>query len=87
MNKSSSLSKARNYREIGEFWDTHDLAEHWDNTKPVTFEVAIESEQTYCAIDKELSRKLLAAARRRGVSTHVLINLWLQEKLSKKTAA
>ena len=87
MNKSSSLSKASSYREIGEFWDTHDLGEHWNNTKPVAFEVAIESEQTFCAIDKELSRKLLAVARRRGVSTHTLINLWLQEKLIKKTAA
>ncbi len=43
----SSISRARCYREIGEFWDTHDLAEYWDQTQLVDFEVEIEDETTY----------------------------------------
>lgn len=35
----SSLSNASSYAEIGEYWDSHDLAEHWDQTHEVAFEV------------------------------------------------
>jgi len=67
--------------EIGEYWDTHDLTEHWDETKPAEFEVDIQSEVTYYAIDNELSQKVQAYAKRRGISPDTLLNLWLQEKL------
>jgi hypothetical protein len=40
----SSISKVKSYKEIGEFWDTHDLREFWDQTKKASFEVDIESE-------------------------------------------
>jgi hypothetical protein len=43
----SSISKARVYKTIGEFWDTHDLTEFWGQTKKTSFEVDIESEVTY----------------------------------------
>jgi hypothetical protein len=43
----SSVSKARSYKEIGEFWDTHDLAEYWEQTQPIEFEVDVQSEVTY----------------------------------------
>ncbi len=29
----SSISQAMSYKEIGAFWDTHDLADFWDKTK------------------------------------------------------
>jgi hypothetical protein len=44
----SSISKAKSYKEIAEFWDIHDLAEFWGQTKKTSFEVDIESEVTYC---------------------------------------
>ncbi len=77
----SSISKARSYKEIGEFWDTHDLADYWDKTGPAGFEVDIKSEVTYYGIDKELAAKVEALAKRRGVSADTLLNLWVQEKL------
>lgn len=82
MSKSkSSLSKARSYKEIGEFWDTHDLADLWDRTKSARFEVDIESEVTYFALDGKLSKEIRSIAKRRGVSAGTLLNLWVQEKL------
>jgi hypothetical protein len=51
----SSISKAKSYREIGEFWDTHDLAEYWDQTELAEFEVDLQSEITYYALDSQLS--------------------------------
>lgn len=87
MNKNrSSISKARSYKEIGEFWDTHDLADYWDQTKPVEFEVDIQSEVTYYALDNALSRRVRAIARQRGVSSETLLNLWVQEKLEEQKA-
>ncbi len=29
----TSISKARSYAQIGEFWDKHDLSEFWSKTK------------------------------------------------------
>jgi hypothetical protein len=82
----SSISKAKSYEEIGEYWDTHDLAEHWEETKPAKFEVDIQSEATYYAVERELSEKVKAFAKRRGVSPDTLLNLWLQEKLQEQNA-
>jgi len=80
----SSISKAQSYKEIGEFWDTHDLADYWNKTESVEFEIDIQSEVTYYAVDKELSAKIRAIAKRRGISTDTLLNLWLQEKLQEQ---
>jgi hypothetical protein len=77
----SSISKARSYKEIGEFWDTHDLADYWEQTQPVEFEVNIQSEVTYYPLDIALSAQVRSIAMRRGVSPETLVNLWVQEKL------
>jgi hypothetical protein len=87
MSKSkTTLSKARSYKEIGEFWDTHDLADFWDRTTSVKFEVDIESEVTYYALDSKLSKRIRSIARKRGVSADTLLNLWVQEKLEEQRA-
>lgn len=80
----SSVSEATTYKEIGEFWDTHDLSEFWDKTKDASFEVNIESEVTYYAVDRVLSEKIQAIAQKRGVTADTLINLWVQEKLQEQ---
>ena len=77
----SSVSGASSYREIGEYWDEHDLEDAWDPSRRVEFDVSIESRIRYFSLDRELSRKIDAAARRRGVSAQTLLNLWVQEKL------
>ncbi len=80
----SSLSKAASYREIGDYWDVHDLAEVWGKTKKVKFEVQIESEATYYPIEKNLSERIQSVARKQGVSSNTLVNLWIQQKLQEK---
>ena len=83
----SSLSKAQSYKEMGEFWDSHDLTDYWDQTKPVEFEVEIESEATYFPVETNLSAKLVSLAKQRGVSPETLLNLWIQEKVRDEAAA
>ena len=33
----SSISKARSYAAIGEYWDQHDLSDAWGKSKKVEF--------------------------------------------------
>jgi predicted HicB family RNase H-like nuclease len=87
MKKSdTTLSKAKSYKEIGEFWDTHDLADYWARTKEVSFEIDINSETTYYAVEKSLSERLHIIAQKKGISANTLINLWVQEKLQEQKA-
>ena len=68
-------------QQLAQFWDTHDLADFWDQTESVDFEVDIQSEATYYALDRRLSQMLAEVAEERGVSSGTLLNIWIQEKL------
>lgn len=82
----SSISDAKSYLEIGEFWDTHDLADYWDQTKEVNFEVDIRSQKTLYAVDPGLSAKMSAIAKTRGVSPEKLLNMWIERNVSEEIA-
>lgn len=83
----SSISKAQSYKEMSEFWDTHDLADYWDQTQPVEFEVEVQSEATYYPVETTLAARLYAIAKQRGVSPETLLNLWVQEKVREELSA
>lgn len=80
----SSISEAKSYREIGEFWDARDLGEVWDKTEEVEFEVDLQSDVFYYAVETSLSSKLHRIAETKGVSAETLVNLWLQEKVNQE---
>lgn len=80
----SSISKAGSYKDIGEFWDTHDLADYWEKTQAAEFEVDIGSEMTYYPLDTTLSAKVRSIAKQRGITPETLLNLWVQEKLQEE---
>ncbi len=85
MNKSektglSSISKARTLAEVAEFWDTHSLAEHWDETREAEFELRAMRRRRV-TLDPEIYARLEVQARERGVLPETLINLWLAERL------
>ena len=72
----------KSIEEAGEFWDTHSLADYWDLTREVKFEVDIQRRVFLTALESNLAKRLTDAARRQGVSTETLINVWLSEKLA-----
>ena len=80
------ISNASSYVEIGEFWDNHDLAEHWDETHEVEFQVNLGSSAIYFAVEKDLAEKLRMAARQHGVSPETLLNVWLKEHVAGEPA-
>jgi hypothetical protein len=82
----SSISQASSYKDIGEYWDTHDLSEIWDKTRKVKFDVRIESEAIYYAVEKGLSEKVQSIAKKQGVSSDTLVNLWIQQKIQEQVS-
>jgi hypothetical protein len=84
---NSRISNASSYSEIGDYWDSHDLSEHWDETKEVEFQVDLKSSAIYFAVEKELAEKLRLAARHHGVSPDTLLNVWLQEHVAGEPSA
>jgi len=70
----SSISKARSYAEIGEYWDQRDLSDIRGKTRKVKFEVVAEPEATYYPIEKDLSEKIQSVAKKQGVSSDTLLN-------------
>ena len=77
----SSISKAQSYREIGEFWDRHDVTDYWEQTEAVEFEVNLESDVRLVALEPDLASKANEVAWKKGISLETLLNLWVREKL------
>jgi len=81
----TTLSRARTLEEIGEFWDAHSLADYWDQTHEVEFEVRAQRRRRI-TLDPEVYAELELQARVRGVMPETLVNLWLAERLHSETA-
>jgi hypothetical protein len=82
MPKSKRISEFKSYEEMGEFWDTHSLADYWDQTEPAEFEISEQVRRRYVVrIDRDLLTRVQRMALVRGVSTESLINLLLEQRL------
>jgi hypothetical protein len=82
----SSISKAQSYAGIGEYCDEHDLSNVWRKTKKVKFEVVAEPEATYYPVERDLSARIQSVAKKQGVSSDTLVNLWLEQKINEQKA-
>ena len=78
--QETGISKAVTIEEIAEFWDTLSLADYWDQTHEVEFEVRAERRRRV-TIDPDIYAGPETQARRRGLNLETLINLWLSERL------
>ena len=67
--------------EAGRFWDTHDLADFWDETRAVGVTFKIRRRHYCVSVSPVIARKLRKISLEQGVSTETVVNLWLQEKL------
>jgi hypothetical protein len=84
--QESSISKAGTTEEISDFWDNHSLADHWDQTHEVEFEVRAQRRRRV-ALDPDIYEQMEEQARTRGVTPETLVNQWLSERLSTDQAA
>lgn len=83
VNKLSNLSEAEAYQKLGEFWDTHDLTDFDDPSRPdVEFEIVCN-----VTVETDLLNQIEQRASQQGMNTHTLVNLWLREKLAEQAAS
>ncbi len=57
----TSISKAKTLEEITDFWDTHSLDDHWDETHEVNFEVRMQR-RCRVTLTPEIYEKIESAA-------------------------
>lgn len=76
------LPELSSYEEMAEFWDTHSVADYWDQTEPAEIEVSEDLRRRFLvAVDRGLLARLQKLARFRGISTESLVNLLLAKSL------
>ncbi len=68
--------------EAGEFWDTHSSADYEEYMQEAHFEVDLKRSVKEVRIADHVLREVRKIARRQGITTEILINLWLQEKVA-----
>lgn len=76
----SSISNATSYEEIGEYWDTHSLADHWEETNEIGFEVAAKRSHRI-TVTTDVYEQIEVEAQARGVVPEKLANILLAERL------
>jgi len=77
----TNISKANTIKEIANFWDTHSLADYWDQTHEVEFEVRAKQRQRI-TLAPELYAQVEKEAQVRGISFETLVHLGLNEWLA-----
>jgi hypothetical protein len=78
--KRTSISEARTMEEIGDFWDKRSLADYWDQTHEVEFEVRAKRRRRV-TLEPEVYQRIEEQARARGIAPETLVNVWLVERL------
>lgn len=82
MTKDKKIPAFTNYEEMAEFWDSHDLADYWEQTEPAEIEFSPQARRRYLiSLDRNLLERIRDLARIRGISTESLVNLFLEQHL------
>ncbi len=76
----TSISQASTVEEIAEFWDSHSLADYWEQTHEVEFEIRAVRRRRI-TIDPDVYAQIEVQAHTRGLQPETLVNLWLAERL------
>lgn len=72
------------YEEEANFWDTHSVIDFEDETENVdiVFELDKPKEESLILrVQKDLKKKLIKVAKKKGVTISTLSRIWLTEKL------
>jgi hypothetical protein len=71
-------------KEAAAFWDTHSVADYWDEMQEAHFEIAVDKMPKAVALEYPVARKLTAVSRRENKTVDELVNLLLKEWLAQK---
>ncbi|MBM3211549.1 hypothetical protein FJZ33_04960 [Candidatus Poribacteria bacterium] len=83
-NKTKKLTSFESLDELVDFFDTHDLGEYLDGMLEAKFDVDIKKRIHLFALDSEIADELTKIAKLRHISSEMLINTWLKDKIQEK---
>jgi hypothetical protein len=79
------IPEFRSREEEARFWDTHDMADYWDDFKPVKVRFAKNlSEGLHIRLDPQTMNQLRSEAADKGVGPTTLARMWIKERLQGK---
>lgn len=70
-------------QDAAAFWDSHDLAEYWEETKEVKADIKVPRTPRYIPLEQETAEFIFKIATKKHISSETLVNLWLKEYLRK----
>jgi len=77
----------KNENEAAEFWETHSVADYWDEMQEAHFEIEIDEVPQAVALEYPVARKLSKVARRENQPIDALVNLLMKDWLAQKPMA
>lgn len=80
----SRIPKFKTREEEANFWDTHSLADYWDEFEDVDLVVELQKpkdDTIVVRLQKSLKNKLEKTAQAKGLNVSTLARMWLMEKL------
>jgi hypothetical protein len=83
MSENKSKSTPEEFSSIHEaaaYWDTHSLAEAWDETKEIDVQIKM-AQHKRVTLAADLIAPLIERSQQEGVSIETLVNLWIAERL------
>ena len=83
MEENKPLPEFGTTQELVDYFDTHDMGDHWEIMPEAHFEVSLEKKTYLVSVDGEVMRRLTEIARNRQTSTETLVNTWLREKAAR----
>lgn len=85
----SKIPAFKSRDEEATFWETHSLADYWDEFEPVDLVVQLhkpKEETLMLRLQKDVKKKLEITAKSKGVNVSALARMWLMEKLQQSSA-
>ena len=86
-NNSKPLPKFESLDKLVDYFDHHDLGDHFEEMPEVDFEIDIQAKTHLFALEEDLVDDLSRVARKQHMASAKLINLWLKEKLAEEAVS
>lgn len=84
--RASRIPNFKSRAEEAEFWDTHSIADYWDELRPVKVTFAKNlSEGITIRLDRPTLTAVRAQAREKGIGPTTLIRMWVMERMARES--
>jgi hypothetical protein len=83
-NKGRRVSIPKEFATLeaaADFWDKHDLADYWKDTREAKVDIKVPPTPRYIPLEKGIAKLIAKISRKQHITPETLVNLWLKERL------